>query len=165
VVASHGWWSFSRRSRFSSAVTSPSAAAVGSTARRSRRRPISGPASTALSPDHPASHAAFARWFPRRTASSSNSFVNRRCCTIEFLIPHRGTPHFSEASPNSKEPVTWVPEKDSHSSQLRTQRFVGGDDGEVGDRASRANPGGTAPAPTSETLRSEHKTACGGALS
>src|SRR5207248_2670025 len=25
----------------------------------------------------------------RRTASSSNSFVNRRCCVIEFLIAHR----------------------------------------------------------------------------
>src|SRR5260370_11130984 len=24
----------------------------------------------------------------RRTASSSNSFVNRRCCVIEFLIAH-----------------------------------------------------------------------------
>src|SRR5437764_15190031 len=25
----------------------------------------------------------------RRTASSANSFVNRRCCVIEFLIAHR----------------------------------------------------------------------------
>jgi hypothetical protein len=35
----------------------------------------------------------------RRTASSSNSFVNRRCCITELLFTHTGTLHFSEASP------------------------------------------------------------------
>ena len=34
-----------------------------------------------------------------RTASTSNSFVNRRWCIIEFLCTHTGTLHFSEASP------------------------------------------------------------------
>src|SRR5258708_4021785 len=34
-----------------------------------------------------------------QTASSSNSFVNRRCWVIEFLIAHWGTLHSSGPSP------------------------------------------------------------------
>src|SRR5580700_1852747 len=80
--------SFSRRSRLNSAVTSLSAAA-GSTARRSRLRPIQRTSVDSPIPRSPA----ISRWVrplvcTRRTASSSNSFVNRRCCVIEFLIAH-----------------------------------------------------------------------------
>src|ERR1700704_5059638 len=81
--------SFSRRSRFSSAVISL-VAADGSTARRSRLRPIQRTSVESPIPRSPA----IARCVrplvcTRRTASSSNSFVNRRCCVIEFLIAHR----------------------------------------------------------------------------
>src|SRR4051794_40889814 len=81
--------SFSRRSRFSSAVTSL-ANSDGSIACRSRLRPIQ-----RTSVDNPIPRSpAISRWVrplvrARRTASSSNSFVNRRCCVIEFLIAHR----------------------------------------------------------------------------
>src|SRR3954453_8483039 len=81
--------SFSRRSRFSSAVTSL-AAADGSTACRSRLRPTQRTSVDSPIPRSPA----ISRWVrplvcARRTASCSNSFVNRRCCVIEFLIAHR----------------------------------------------------------------------------
>jgi len=53
-----------------------------------------------------------------RTASSSNSFVTRRCFVIEFAFHLRKTLHFSEASPkhveakrryatDNPEPVGW----------------------------------------------------------
>src|SRR6186997_185639 len=81
--------SFSRRSRFSSAVTSLSAAA-GSTAPRSRFRPIQRTSVDSPIPRSPAiSRCVRPLVCTRRTASSSNSFVNRRCCVIEFLIAHR----------------------------------------------------------------------------
>src|SRR3954451_17270136 len=81
--------SFSRRSRFSSAVTSL-AAADGSTACRSRLRPTQRTSVDSPIPRSPA----ISRWVrplvcARRTASCSNSLVNRRCCVIEFLIAHR----------------------------------------------------------------------------
>src|ERR1044071_4440628 len=80
--------SFSRRSRFSSAVTSLSAAA-GSPARPSRLRPIQ---RTSVDSPIPRSLAISRCVRPlvcaRRTASSLHSFVNRRCCGIEFLIAH-----------------------------------------------------------------------------
>src|SRR4051812_24033684 len=80
--------SFSRRSRFSSAVTSLSAAA-GSTARRSRLRPTHRTSVDSPIPRSPAiSRCVRPLVCARRTASSSNSFVNRRCCVIEFLIAH-----------------------------------------------------------------------------
>src|SRR4051812_25627764 len=80
--------SFSRRSRFSSTVTSLSAAA-GSTARRSRLRPIQRTNVDSPIPRLPAiSRCVRPLVCARRTASSSNSFVNRRCCVIEFLIAH-----------------------------------------------------------------------------
>src|SRR4051812_38592453 len=79
---------FSRRSRFSSAVTSLSAAA-GSTARRSRLRPTHRTSVDSPIPRSPAiSRCVRPLVCARRTASSSNSFVNRRCCVIEFLIAH-----------------------------------------------------------------------------
>lgn len=37
-----------------------------------------------------------------RTASSSNSFVNRRCFVIEFAFHLKGTLHFSGASPDCR---------------------------------------------------------------
>src|SRR4051794_8413237 len=78
--------SFSRRSRFSSAVTSLSVAA-GSTGRRSRLRPIQRTSVDSPIPKSPAiSRCVRPLVCARRTASSSNSFVNRRCCVIEFLI-------------------------------------------------------------------------------
>src|SRR3979411_2442063 len=81
--------SFSRRSRFSSAVTSL-AAADGSTARRSRLRPIQRTSLDSPIPRSPAiSRCVRPLVCTRRTASSSNSFVNRCCCVIEFLIAHR----------------------------------------------------------------------------
>src|ERR1044071_2859625 len=87
--------SFSRRSRFSSAVTSLSAAA-GSTAFPSRLRPIQ---RTSVDSPTPRSLAISRCVRPldcaRRTASSLNSFVNRRCCVIEFLIAHWELPTFS----------------------------------------------------------------------
>src|SRR3954469_18319788 len=80
--------SFSRPSRFSSAVTSLSAAA-GSTARRSRLRPTHRTSVDSPIPRSPAiSRCVRPLVCARRTASSSNSFVNRRCCVIEFLIAH-----------------------------------------------------------------------------
>src|SRR4029077_446186 len=93
--------SFSRRSRFSSAVTSLSAAA-GSTACRSRLRPIQRTSVDSPIPRSPAiSRCVRPLVCTKRTASSANSFVNRRCCIVEFLLNHRGTLHFSEASPDS----------------------------------------------------------------
>src|SRR4051812_36477018 len=81
--------SFSRRSRFSSAVTSLCAAA-GSTAPRSRLRPIQRTSVDSPIPRSPAiSRCVRPLVCARRTASSANSFVNRRCCVIEFLIAHR----------------------------------------------------------------------------
>ena len=81
--------SFSRRSRFSSAVTSPSAA-EGSTAYRSRLRPIQRTSVDRPIPRSPAiSRCVRPLVCTRRRASSANSFVNRRCCVIEFLIAHR----------------------------------------------------------------------------
>src|ERR1700687_5103855 len=80
--------SFPRRSRLNSAVTSLSAAA-GSTARRSRLRPIQRTSVDSPIPRSPAiSRCVRPLVCTRRTASSSNSFVNRRCCVIEFLIAH-----------------------------------------------------------------------------
>src|SRR5258708_35649367 len=80
--------SFSRRSRFTSAVTSLSAAA-GSIARRSRLRPIQRTSVERPIPRSPAiSRCVRPLVCTRRTASSSNSFVNRRCWVIEFLIAH-----------------------------------------------------------------------------
>src|SRR4030081_801668 len=80
--------SFSRRSCFSSAVTSL-AAADGSTARRSRLRPIQRTSVDSPIPRSPAiSRCVRPLVCTRRTASSSKSFVNRRCCVIEFLIAH-----------------------------------------------------------------------------
>src|SRR4029077_2456099 len=80
--------SFSRRSRFSSAVTSLSAA-TGSTACRSRLRPIQRTRVDRPIPRSPAiSRCVRPLVCTRRTASSANSFVNRRCCVIEFLIAH-----------------------------------------------------------------------------
>src|SRR3979411_2790002 len=81
--------SFSRRSRLNSAVRSLSAAA-GSTARRSRLRPIQRTSVDRPIPRSPAiSRCVRPLVCTRRTASSSNSFVNRLCCVIEFLIAHR----------------------------------------------------------------------------
>src|SRR6202165_2827095 len=80
--------SFSRRSLLNSAVRSLSAAA-GSTARRSRLRPIQRTSVDRPIPRSPAiSRCVRPLVCTRRTASSSNSFVNRRCCVIEFLIAH-----------------------------------------------------------------------------
>src|SRR3954454_1405648 len=80
--------SFSRRTRFSSAVTSLSAA-TGSTAPRSRLRPIQRTSVDSPIPRSPAiSRCVRPLVCAKRTASSSNSFVNRRCCVIEFLIAH-----------------------------------------------------------------------------
>src|SRR3979490_817188 len=80
--------SFSRRSRLNSAVRSLSAAA-GSTARRSRLRPNQRTSVDSPIPRSPAiSRCVRPLVCTRRTASSSNSFVNRRCCVIEFLIAH-----------------------------------------------------------------------------
>src|SRR4051795_13744658 len=80
--------SFSRRSRFSSAVTSL-ATPDGSTACRSRLRPIQRTSVDRPIPRSPAiSRCVRPLVYTRRTASSSNSFVNRRCCVIEFLIAH-----------------------------------------------------------------------------
>src|SRR3981081_3544896 len=80
--------SFSRRSRLNSALRSLSAAA-GSTARRSRLRPIQRTSVDRPIPRSPAiSRCVRPLVCTRRTASSSNSFVNRRCCVIEFLIAH-----------------------------------------------------------------------------
>src|SRR3954468_5472961 len=81
--------SFSRRRRFGAAVTSLSAIA-GSTARRSRLRPIQRTSVDRPIPRSPASSRCVRPLVcARRTASSSNSLVNRRCCVIEFLIAHR----------------------------------------------------------------------------
>src|SRR4051794_22687270 len=80
--------SFSRRSRFSSAVTSLSAAA-GSIAPPSRLRPIQRTSVDSPIPRSPAiSRCVRPLVCARRTASSLNSLVNRRCCVIEFLIAH-----------------------------------------------------------------------------
>src|SRR5262249_42130525 len=80
--------SFSRRSRFSSAVTSL-CAATGSTACRSRLRPLQRASVDRPIPRSPAiSRCVRPPVCTRRTASSANSFVNRRCCVIEFLIAH-----------------------------------------------------------------------------
>jgi hypothetical protein len=80
--------SFSRRSRFSSAVTSLSAA-IGSTACRSRLRPIQRTSVDRPIPRSPAiSRCVRPLVCTRRTASSANSFVNGHCCVIEFLIAH-----------------------------------------------------------------------------
>src|ERR1700687_1550365 len=80
--------SFSRRSLLNSAVRSLSAA-DGSTARRSRLRPIQRTSVDSPIPRSPAiSRCVRPLVCTRRTASSSNSFVNRRCCVIEFLIAH-----------------------------------------------------------------------------
>src|SRR3954454_22976979 len=80
--------SFSRRSRFSSAATSLSAVA-GSTARPSRLQPIQRTSVDSPIPRSPAiSRCVRPLVCARRTASSSNSLVNRRCCVIEFLIAH-----------------------------------------------------------------------------
>src|SRR5262249_174415 len=81
--------SFSRRRPFSAAMT-PLAAAEGSTARRSRLRPIQRTSVDRPIPRSPAiSRCVRPLVCTKRTASSSNSFVNRRCCVIEFLIAHR----------------------------------------------------------------------------
>src|SRR6478609_1834996 len=80
--------SFSRRSRFSSAVTSLCAAA-GSTAPRSRLRPVQRTSVDSPIPRSPAiSRCVRPLVCAKRTASSSNAFVNRRCCVIEFLIAY-----------------------------------------------------------------------------
>src|SRR4029077_13039083 len=72
----------------SSAVTSLSAA-NGSTAPRSRLRPIQRTSVDRPIPRSPAiSRCVRPLVCTRRTASSANSFVNRRCCIIEFLIAH-----------------------------------------------------------------------------
>src|SRR6202043_1842665 len=66
------------------------AAADGATARRSRLRPIQRTSVDSPIPRSPAiSRCVRPLVCTRRTASSSNSFVNRRCCVIEFLIAHR----------------------------------------------------------------------------
>jgi len=75
-------------------------AANGSTACRSRLRPIQRTNVDSPIPRSPAiSRCVRPLVCTRRTASSANSLVNRRCCIIEFLIAHWGTLHFSEASP------------------------------------------------------------------
>src|SRR6202011_1277546 len=79
---------FVRMSRSCPAVTSL-AAADGSTARRSRLRPIQRTSVDSPIPRSPAiSRCVRPLVCTRRTASSSKSFVNRRCCLIEFLIAH-----------------------------------------------------------------------------
>src|SRR3954464_716354 len=90
--------SFSRRSRFSSAVTSL-ATPDGSTACRSRLRPIQRTSVDRPIPRSPAiSRCVRPLVCTRRTASSANSFVNRRCCVIEFLIAHGNSPLFRSKS-------------------------------------------------------------------
>jgi hypothetical protein len=82
--------SFPRRSRFSSAAMSSCAVPPGSSSSRSRLRPIQ-----RTSSDNPTTRSsAISRWVPpivrtRRTASSSNSFIDRRCCFMEVLLRHR----------------------------------------------------------------------------
>jgi len=101
---------YSRRSRLSSAVTSPSAAR-----RRVDSAPIPAPADPAHQRRQPDPQiTAISRCVrplvcTRRTASSSNSFVNRRCCIIEFLISHEEHSTFpkqvhSTNLPNQNEP-------------------------------------------------------------
>src|SRR3954453_22396871 len=90
--------SFPRRSRFSSAVTSL-ATPDGSTACRSRLRPIQRTSVDRPIPRSPAiSRCVRPLVCTRRTASSANSFVNRRCCVIEFLIAHGNSPLFRSKS-------------------------------------------------------------------
>src|ERR1700687_4658441 len=63
--------------------------ATGSTACRSRLRPIQRTSVDRPIPRSPAiSRCVRPLVCTRRTASSSNSFVNRRCCVIDFLIAH-----------------------------------------------------------------------------
>jgi len=92
--------SFSRRSRFNSAAISACGAWSGITVSRSRRRPIH---RTSVDRPTPRSSATSRCVRPlvatSRTASSSNSFVNRRCFVIEFAFHLKGTLHFFEASP------------------------------------------------------------------
>jgi hypothetical protein len=89
--------SFSRRSRFSSAVTSGGDDPPGASGARSRLRP-----SQRTSVDSPTPRSsAISRWVrplvrTRRTASSSNSFVNRRCCFMGFLARHRELSTFTK---------------------------------------------------------------------
>src|SRR3954454_1516814 len=101
--------SFSRRSRFSSAVT-PLSAAAGSPARPSRLRPIH---RTSVDSPIPRSLAISRCVRPlvcaRRTAPSLNSFVNRRCCVIEFLIAHWELPIFLKQVQSEPPPNWWTP--------------------------------------------------------
>src|ERR1700680_1861565 len=111
--------SFSRRSRFSSAATSL-AAADGATARRSRLRPIQRTSVDSPIPRSPAiSRCVRPLVCTRRTASSSNSFVTRCACVIEFLIAHRELSTFPQqvqrtaASIKSTPPTLTLPDKPS----------------------------------------------------
>src|SRR5712672_1596640 len=100
--------SFSRRSRFSSAVTSL-ATPDGSIACRSRLRPIQRTSVDRPIPRSPAiSRCVRPLVRARRTASSANSFVNRRCCVIEFLIAHGELSTFpKQVHARPIESVTW----------------------------------------------------------
>src|SRR5665647_2865360 len=95
--------SFSRRSRFNSEATSSTPAGMaGASIIRSRLRPIQ---RTSVDSPIPRSSAISRCVRPlvrtSRTASSSNSRVNRFCFVIEFTFHLRKTLHFLEASPTS----------------------------------------------------------------
>src|SRR5208282_5054138 len=91
---------------FSSAVTSLSAAVAGSTARRSRLRPIHRISVDRPIPRSPAiSRCVRPLASAKRTASSSNSFLNRRCCIVEFLIRSQELSTFPE---QVQPPSGWV---------------------------------------------------------
>ena len=81
---------FSRRSRFSSAAISGDADPTGASAAGSQLRPIQRTSVESPTPRP----SAISRWgLPlartRRTFSSSNSAVNRRCCFMRVLLHHR----------------------------------------------------------------------------
>ena len=97
--------SFSRRSRLSSTITSSVLTGSAIAGTRSRLLLIQ-----RVSVESPTPRSSAICRFVRplvptsRTASSSNSFVNRFCFVIEFAFHIRGTLHFSEASPVSAFP-------------------------------------------------------------
>jgi hypothetical protein len=100
--------SFSRRSRSSSAVTSLSAA-EGSTARRSGLRPTQRTSVDRPIPRSPAiSRCVRPLVCTGRTASSANSFVNRRCCIFEFLFSHGELSTFTKQVQVMVTSVKWL---------------------------------------------------------
>ena len=91
--------SFSRRSRFSSAVTSPLAALFGSAAPRSRLRLIQRTSVDSPIPRSPAISRCVRPLVCTRRTASSKFFC--KPALLHHRVPHcsRGTLHFSEASP------------------------------------------------------------------